>query len=96
MTIKKQERFFKIEEKDNCDIIWNGFPVERTGGKKLMINEEFYNISADLQNVFTNTSNIPLKNLTDNDSDIYRNNLESLDFNNYKAIRVETKPATYK
>ena len=28
-NMKKQKRFFKIEERDNADIIWNGFPVEK-------------------------------------------------------------------
>ena len=28
----KQKRFFNIEERDNCDNNWNGFPVEKIDG----------------------------------------------------------------
>ena len=58
-NMKKQKGFFKIEARANDDIFWNGFPVEKIGGNK--INEKIFIISDDLQNVFTNTSNIPLK-----------------------------------
>ena len=54
-----------------------------------------YNISDDLQNVFTNTSNIPLKKVNDKDRELYRNILESPIFEKYKAIRGETKSARY-
>ena len=66
-NMKKQKRLFNIEEGDNGDIFWNGFPVEKIVGNKLKINEKIYEISDDLQNVFTNTSNIPLKKLNDRD-----------------------------
>ena len=61
MNMKKQKGFFIIEERNNGDKFWNGFPVEKMGGDKLKINDKVYNISDDLQNVFTNTSNVPLK-----------------------------------
>ena len=96
MNLKKQKEFFNIEERDNGDIVWNGFSVEKIGGIKIKINENIYKISDDLQNVFTNTSNIPLKNLNDKDRQIYKNILESLDFKNYKAIRGESNSARYK
>ena len=65
--MKKQKGFFNIEERNNGEIIWNGFPVEKIGGNKLKFNEKIYDISDDLQNVFTNTSNKPLKKLNDID-----------------------------
>ena len=64
-NMQNQKSFLKIEERNNGDIIWNGFPVEKVGGKKLEINDKIYNISDDLQKVFTNTSNIPLKKVND-------------------------------
>ena len=30
-NMQREKRFFKIEEKDNGDIIWNGFQVEKLG-----------------------------------------------------------------
>ena len=67
----------------------------KIGGNKLKINDKIYNISNDLQNVFTNISNVPLKKLNDKNREIYKNNLESLNFKHYKAIRGETKSARY-
>ena len=95
-NIKKQKWFFNVKARDNGDIIRNGFPVEKIGGNKLKINDKIYKISDDLQNVFTDTSNVPLKKLNDKDREIYKNISESLDFENYKAIRGETKSARYK
>ena len=89
--MKKEKGFFIIEERDNGYIIWNGFPVEKLGGYKLKIIEDVYNVSDNLQNVFTNTSNIPLKKLKDKDKQRCYNILESPNFENYKAIRGETK-----
>ena len=37
MNMKKQKRFFNIEERDNGEIFWNGFPVEKKGGNKIKI-----------------------------------------------------------
>ena len=90
-NMKQQKGFFIIKEADNDDIIWNGFPFEKIGGKKLKGNEKVYDINDDLQNVSTNTSNIPLKKLNDKDEEIYKDVLESPNFLNYKAIRGETK-----
>ena len=61
------------------------------GGKKLKIIEKIYNITPDIQKVLTDTSNIPLKKLNEKDRKLFNKNLESLDFENYKAIRGESK-----
>ena len=87
--------FFNIEERDNGDIFWNGFPAEKRGDNKLKINEKIYDITPAIQKV-TDTSNIPLKKLNDKDNEILINVLESLDFKNYKAIRGESKSGRYK
>ena len=88
--------FFNIEETDDGDIFWNGFPVEKMGGNKLKINEKIHNITPGFQKVLTETSNIPLKKLKDKDREIFNNILESLDFENYKPIRGESKSGRYK
>ena len=72
-------------------ILWNGFLVEKMGGNKVKINEKIHKITQGYQKVLTDTSNILLKKLNDEDIEIFKNNLKSLDFRNYKAIRGESK-----
>ena len=74
----------------------NGFPVEKMVGNKLKINEEIFNITPDIQKVLTDTSNKPMKKLNDQDREIFINVLESLHFENFKAIRGEPKSGRYK
>ena len=66
------------------------------GGNKLKINGKIYNITRGIQNVFTQTSNIPLKKSDNQKREIYYNILETLDFENYKPIRDESKSGRYK
>ena len=94
--MKNNVGFFNIEERDNGDVFWNGFPVERMGGNKLKINENIFDITPGIQKVLTDTSNTPLKKLNNQDRDIYCNILETLDFEKYKAIRGESKSGRYK
>ena len=53
--------FFNIDGKNDGDIFWNEFPIEKMGGSKLKINENIYNITAGTQKVSTDTTNIPKK-----------------------------------
>ena len=94
--MKNNSGFFNIEETDDGEIFWNGFPVEKMGGNKLKINGKIHNITPSIQKVLTETSNIPLKKLNDKDNDIFINILESPDFENYKEIRGESKSGRYK
>ena len=64
--MKNNIGFFNIEEKDNGEFIWSG-TVEKTGGDELEINETIYDITPGFQKVLTDTSNIPLKKLNDED-----------------------------
>ena len=61
------------------------------GGKKLKKNEKVHDITQGIQKVLTDISNIPMKKLNDQDRDTFIKILESLDFENYKAIRGESK-----
>ena len=88
--------FINIEERDNGDIIWNGFPVEKMVGKKLNINVKIYDINPGIQKALIDTSNISMKKLNDEDRDIVNKILESVDFKNYKAKRGESKSGIYK
>ena len=93
--MRKNTGFSNIEESDDGDIFWNGFLVEKIGGNKVKINEKIHNITPSIQ-ILTDTSNIPLKKSNDKDREIFNNILESLDFENYKAIRGESKSGRYK
>ena len=81
-NMKNNIGFFNIEERVNGDIFWNGLPVEKTGGNKLKINENFFDISPGIQKVLNDTSKIPLKKLNIQDREIFINIFESLNFEN--------------
>ena len=68
--MKNNTGFLNIDERDNGDIIWKGFPVGKIGGKKRKSIEKVFDLSNDLQNVFINTPNKPLKKLNDKDREI--------------------------
>ena len=95
-NMKNNTGFFNIEERDSGEIVWNGFPVEKPVDKKLKINGEINNITPGIQKVFTQTSNIPIKKLNDKDNEIFINILKSPHFDNYEAIRGESKSGRYK
>ena len=95
-NIKNNAGFFKIEERDNGDVFWNGFPVEKKGGNKIKTNENVFDITRRFQKVLTDTSNIPIKKVNDQAREIFNNILESLDFKNYKPVRGESKSGRYK
>ena len=88
--------FLNIEETDDGKVFWNVFPVEKVDGNKLKINGKISNITPGFQKVITETSNIPLKKINNQDKEIFINNLESLNLDNYKAIRDESKSGRYK
>ena len=84
-TINKMKNnfaFFNREERDNGDILWNGFPAEKMGGNKLKNNEKIYEKSPGIQKVLTGKSNLPMKKLKAEDRKVFTNSLESLIFEN--------------
>ena len=95
-NMKNKTGFFNIEKRDIGDSFWNGFPVEKGSGNKLKNNEKIYNITPGIRKVLTETSNIPLKKLNDKDNEIFIKNLKSLDFQNSKPIRGDSKSDRYK
>ena len=83
--------------------ISNGYPVKMLGGTEVEIDNKKYNITRGTQNVFTQTSNIPLKKFNNQEREIYNQfwkllmlriinlnlvNLNRLDINNLKAILI--------
>ena len=74
-------RFFKTYYDRERGWMWNGYPVKMLRGTEAEINDKNFNITPNLQKVFTQTSKIPLKKLRD-EWEIYKNFLETLDFDN--------------
>ena len=66
-NMKNNIGFFIIEETNDGNLFWNGFPIEKTGSSKLKINKKIYNITPGIQKVLTDTTNIPIKKLNDQD-----------------------------
>ena len=70
-NMKNNFGFFIIEETDDGENFRNGLPVEKMGGNKPNVNEKIYNIDPGIQKVLTETSNIPMEKLNDEDRDIF-------------------------
>ena len=75
--------------------MWNGYPVEMLGGTEIEIDDKNFNITPNLLKVFTQTSNIPLKKLYDQEWEIYKKILETLNFENYKPKSGEIESGRY-
>ena len=89
-------RFFKTDYDREHGWIWNGYPIKISSGTEVENNGKKFDITPGIQKVLTDTSNIPLKKLNDKDNQRIINIFESLDFENYKALRGESKSGRYK
>ena len=98
-TLKKMTTntgFYKTYYDRERGWIWNGFPVKMLGGTEVEINDKKFNITQGIRNVFTQTSNIPLKKLNNQEREIYNNILGPLAFEIYKPKSGESKFGRYK
>ena len=82
-NMKKQKGFPEKKERANGDSFWKKLPIEKLGDSTLKFNEDEYNINANRKNVFTDTTEKPLKMLSELDRVMYENNLTSLNFDDY-------------
>ena len=95
-NMKKQKGFFNIEEIDG-EIFWNKIPVEILGDSTIKINnDDEYKLSADLRNVFIDTTGKSLKKLNDVDRVMYQNIVRSLGFYKYIPKQGESNSGRYK
>ena len=62
--------------------MWKGYPVKMLRGTEVEINDKNFNKTPNLRKVFTQTSNIPLIKLNDQEWEIEKNISETLDFEN--------------
>ena len=76
--------------------MWNGYPVKMIRGTEIKINDKIFNITPNIQQVFTQTSNTPLKKLNDQEWELYKNILETFNFKNYVSDSGEKNSGRYK
>ena len=79
----KEKGFFKITE-ENGQRYWNGKPVNIPGDSRIEIEGIDFNITPNLQNVFTDTTGNSLEKLNKKEIRIYKKLLNTLDYNSYK------------
>ena len=88
--------FFKTNYDRERGWMWNGYPIKISSATDVDIDGKKMNTTPGINKVITDTSKIPLTKSTDKDNKIFINILESLDFENFKAIRGESKSGRYK
>ena len=76
--MKSAKKFFRIRRSPNGNVFWIIIPIERLGGSKIRIRVDKYNISDDIQNIFTDTTEKPITKQNDRDRVTYRNILASI------------------
>ena len=80
---EKEKGFFKIEEDQNGQRFWNGIPVEISGDSRIEIKGKDFNITPNLQNVFTDTTGKSFKKLDKKEIDTYKRLLKTLNYKYY-------------
>ena len=91
----KEKGFFKITE-ENGQRFWNGKPVNISGDSRIEIDGINFNITPDLQNVFTDTTGKSLEKLNKKESRTYKKLLDTLNYKNYKHKPGEKNSGRYK
>ena len=93
---EKEKGFFKIREDKDGQRYWNGIPVEISGDSRIKINEKNFNITPNLQKVFTDTTGESVKKLTKTENKTHKKLLQTLDYENYRPKQGEYNSGRYK
>ena len=94
--MKEKERgFFKIREGKDGQRYWNGLPVYISGDSRIEIEGEIFNITPNLQKVFTDTTGKSLKKLTKKENQTYKKLLNTLNYENYRPKHGEVNSGRY-
>ena len=91
----KEKGFFKITE-ENGQRYWNGKPVNISGDSRIEIDGINFNLTPDLQNVFTDTTGKSLEKLNKKENRTYKKLLDTLNYKNYKHKPGEKNSGRYK
>ena len=92
----KEKGFFKIREDKYGQRYWNGIPVNISGGSRIEIDGKNFNITPDLQNVFTDTTGKSLKKLNKKENQSYKKLLSTLNYEIYRLKQGEYNSGRYK
>ena len=92
---EKEKGFFKIEEDQNGQRFWNGIPVEISGDSRIELKRKDFNITPNLQKVFTDTTGKSLKKLDKTEMQTYKQLLKTLNYKNYKHKSGEKNSGRY-
>ena len=92
----KQKGFFKIIEYENGQRFWNGIPVEISGDSRIEMNGINFDITPNLQNVFTDTTGKSLKKLSKKEYRTYKQLLNTPNYKDYTPRYGETNSGRYK
>ena len=91
----KEKGLFKITE-ENGQRYWNGKPANISGDSRIEIDGINFNLTPDLQNVFTDTTGKFLEKLNKKENRTYRKLLYTLDYKNYKHKSGAKNSGRYK
>ena len=92
----KQKGFFKIEEDENGQRFWHGIPFDISGDSTIKIKRKDFNITPNLQNVFTDTTGKSFKKLNRDEIETYKKLLNTLDYKYYISKYGETNSGRFK
>ena len=80
---EKEKGFFNTTEVSG-QRYWNGIPVNISGDSRIEIKNKEFDITPNLQNVFTDTTGKSLKKLNNTEITTYKKLLKTLNYKNYK------------
>ena len=92
----KQKGFFKIREDKDGQRYWNGKPIQTPRDSIVEVEGKNFNITNNLQNVFSDTTGNSLKKLDKTEIRTYKKLLQTLDYENYKHKSGEKNSGRYK
>ena len=93
---KNEKGFLKIREGKDGQRYWNGLPIQTPHDSIVEVEGKKFNITPNLQNVFTDTTGDSLKNLTKTENKTYKKLLQTLDYENYRPKQGEYNSGRYK
>ena len=93
---EKQKGFFQIIDDQIGQRFWNGIPVEKSGDSRVEIKGKNFNITPNLQNVFTGTTGKSLKKTDKMEYLTYKRLLQILNFVYLKPKSGEIMSGRYK
>ena len=85
-NMKDNSGFFKTKHAPKDAWMLNYHSIKTLRDTEVEIDKNKYIITPGTQKVFTETSNIHLKNLNDKDIEMHENILKDLNFENYKTV----------